>query len=943
MRFILGISLACAGLAFAQAPGAPATIQLVIDEDQLLVGRSAQLRAVVRDAQGRARTGDVVLWRVNNAAMGTINQQGELRATGLGIVRVVAQVGNVTGEVPVQTMPREVRISPSSATLNIGQEVQFRAVALDADGNPINNAAFTWAVTNRNGGGTSLARTNTLGMVTGVFEGGAMVRATYTYNENIVGMQRQWLVQAPLEISAPRAYEVKKLVGNLSQMQTGFNLRARQSMIWTTDDGQMFFNAALDGTANGLLNWKDGEWKLVSAAAEPRFVGGSFATDFGNHCILPGSGKILATESTNINGTQINRGSREEGLTPFLSVNAPLAGMEGANSLTITRNSCTDSGWVLVRATFRIPGFPTTYTGLFRGFGDRITELLVHTGETVPGFAPGSFGIDGDFGIDENGVAVYSLTAGAIRVFYRHQSEAQKLIAVGDPLLGSSVRSFQGGRGTAPAFFVSQQGEVVLSVVLNDNTQQYLRFRPTASAPQTIRVNSQAGVLSHHPEAGTLLYANPFQGATAQGNGAWIWKNDGTVQRVAVIGQTTVADQSIQEIESGALMGNGHATLMLRMNQSPLLITRFPPEGPWVIAQHGDRVPVRAPWNMITFVGGARSGPPILITGPSSISWVDGKTVRPLVATGERLFGSAMYFGSSVNNSNWNARRAPNGDLYFTTGLGLARIRMANPEPELFLRFPITQGTLTINAPFWVDANANGEVFWVSSTNQGDNRLYITKDGQHKEILAYSGGTTTATTIDGRIATGVDSYILGGDGRVMANIRFRNDTPDNIYVWDGSRWNLVVRVNETRIGRTAATERVITGISRFHRAGGNRLFTLVTVAGGSQLICELRGGRLEIVFDNTQVMVHGQVYSSTQNYDVNSLGDVFFQHNPGIPYLMASRGETNRVVQNLFRLTAEGEYILRINAIDFRDDGTVYFLAMTSEDETALYVATPLN
>ncbi len=45
---------------------------------------------------------------------------------------------------------------------------------------------------------------------------------------------------------------------------------------------------------------------------------------------------------------------------------------------------------------------------------------------------------------------------------------------------------------------------------------------------------------------------------------------------------------------------------------------------------------------------------------------------------------------------------------------------------------------------------------------------------------------------------------------------------------------------------------------------------------------------------------------------------------------------------NQFRQTPEGDYIPRINSLDFRDDGTVYFLAGTVDDDLVLYEARPL-
>ena len=41
--------------------------------------------------------------------------------------------------------------------------------------------------------------------------------------------------------------------------------------------------------------------------------------------------------------------------------------------------------------------------------------------------------------------------------------------------------------------------------------------------------------------------------------------------------------------------------------------------------------------------------------------------------------------------------------------------------------------------------------------------------------------------------------------------------------------------------------------------------------------------------------------------------------------------------------TPAGEYIIRFLNVDFRDDGTVYFLGVNSNDEQVLYQARPLN
>ena len=77
--------------------------------------------------------------------------------------------------------------------------------------------------------------------------------------------------------------------------------------------------------------------------------------------------------------------------------------------------------------------------------------------------------------------------------------------------------------------------------------------------------------------------------------------------------------------------------------------------------------------------------------------------------------------------------------------------------------------------------------------------------------------------------------------------------------------------------------------------------------------------------------------------DVNANGDVLFQFSNGVNSMVVLRNGTFRQVHDFFRPTPEGEWLLRINAMDLRDDGTVYFLAVNQFDEVVLYQADPVN
>jgi hypothetical protein len=74
----------------------------------------------------------------------------------------------------------------------------------------------------------------------------------------------------------------------------------------------------------------------------------------------------------------------------------------------------------------------------------------------------------------------------------------------------------------------------------------------------------------------------------------------------------------------------------------------------------------------------------------------------------------------------------------------------------------------------------------------------------------------------------------------------------------------------------------------------------------------------------------------------NRNGDVLFQHTSGATFLIVRRGDKLHQVVNLQRPTPDGDYLQRINSIDFRDDGTVYFLAGTIDDDLVIYEAKPI-
>lgn len=136
-------------------PAAPASVTVAPQTSQVQAGATQGFVATVRDAYGNINATAPVSWSTN---AGSITQAGLLTAqTSTATGRTVtATSGGASGLATVDIIPgpvASVSISPTAATLNTTQTRQFAASAVDAYGNAVPNATFTWSTTR--GGVTS--------------------------------------------------------------------------------------------------------------------------------------------------------------------------------------------------------------------------------------------------------------------------------------------------------------------------------------------------------------------------------------------------------------------------------------------------------------------------------------------------------------------------------------------------------------------------------------------------------------------------------------------------------------------------------------------------------------------------------------------------------------------------------------------------------------------
>ena len=107
-------------------------IEVYADQSQVLVGRTLQVNAVVRDVNGVAIPDAAVTWSVNQAAA-TISGTGLVTAKGLATVRVTARSGGASGEAALQCIPSKVEVTPGATAVDVGVFVR-KDLAIVCDG-----------------------------------------------------------------------------------------------------------------------------------------------------------------------------------------------------------------------------------------------------------------------------------------------------------------------------------------------------------------------------------------------------------------------------------------------------------------------------------------------------------------------------------------------------------------------------------------------------------------------------------------------------------------------------------------------------------------------------------------------------------------------------------------------------------------------------------------
>jgi len=157
-------------------PVAAVAVRVSPASRDLTVGQTAQLVAQPLDAQGNVLSGRSVTWSSSRPSVATVSATGTVTAVSPGSAIITANVEGKSGvgAITVAASPvASVAVSPTSATLTVGQTVQLGAQPRDASGRSLSGRTVTWS-TNR----SDVATVTSTGTVTAVSAGTATITAS---------------------------------------------------------------------------------------------------------------------------------------------------------------------------------------------------------------------------------------------------------------------------------------------------------------------------------------------------------------------------------------------------------------------------------------------------------------------------------------------------------------------------------------------------------------------------------------------------------------------------------------------------------------------------------------------------------------------------------------------------------------------------------------------
>lgn len=153
-----------------------ATVAVGPANASIVQGATVQLTATPKDNGGAALAGRTVTWTSSDASVASVSATGLVTGLAPGSATITAGAEGKTGTAAIVVTPAPVAsisVTPSSASLAVGDNIPLTANTLDAQGNPLSGRVIVWSSS-----APSVATVSATGVVTAVGPGTTSVTAT---------------------------------------------------------------------------------------------------------------------------------------------------------------------------------------------------------------------------------------------------------------------------------------------------------------------------------------------------------------------------------------------------------------------------------------------------------------------------------------------------------------------------------------------------------------------------------------------------------------------------------------------------------------------------------------------------------------------------------------------------------------------------------------------
>ena len=927
----LRFSLLLLGMGSVAAAQIPSVVSVSAPAPSLICGTQIQVTALVQDQSFNVITQPSLTWTSSNNTIATVDSSGKVTALLPGIVTISATAGRARGNVQLQALPLRIDVTPATTTLHIGDQVQYSAVVLDVNQQPL-AAPVIWELEGANGRGTSEAHLDPhTGLLTTSAVTNLTIRAEISYDSYNWGPNflEKFIGEATATVLPPADYTVSTLLTS-NETRQSFQLLERRGGIAVNDSEQLALVASLDGLSDGVLLADSTGYQILASGGTPALMPGGTLADFTDPAINSSGTVVVRGNAIGVAGGLLSLSKNQ---FQYLLTDGTTSAYTDFENTQVSRYSLTDNGAVVFTANYLPAGSTKRANGLFLLQRGTFSLIASSPGTTLPGLMA-TFNFDQAYGMDANGNVYFGASDSHNHGVYEVTPDGsiEMALGTGHHLLGSYVRNiYTEGMGSA--------GDLAIGCDRPDNTQYLLRYPggSLATAPQVLATNGLSQIYSVNA-AGVL-----FLGDGGQGWGLYLWPPQAaSATAILVQGRPAPSGDEIAEIQAAAMNAAGTVFAKVRTASQPMEILRVAAGAATILFQSGDQLAVTANLTPMGLVPGAASGNPHVLMGGSQASVFelsDTAGLIPRVRLGDVL-NSAEYSGYMP------ARKALDGTLYVAPDDGIFRLNSGgNGRVASFPRtdadgvyiYGLSGANQDLSGA--LAANQNGAVAWIASSNQNHDRLYLSSGG-NTQLLAYIGNNSHYSTASpaGGYFSSWRQIAIDNTGRVMAQFLVAGG-PSGYFLWANGQWTAAALFNTTSVGGKVVDggHRLVASSSNFYATFTQNGYWTGTV------LAEYTGSGWNEIAIQADTLVDGALLNGFMGLAVNRGDDLAYSvwTNSGYQEIIVLAGGTAKLAFSGNQPLPDGSFVGNVSQIEFRDDHRVFFTGFDDSDRFNIYVAQP--